>query len=192
MNPSAVGVSPPSVYNRPAMKIPLNDIYSTRTWEWDDAPSLTKYADNPNIWMNLRDAFPHPYRHTDARAWIRGAKEQKPETQFAIANLSEAIGGIGLTVQNDVYRLSAEMGYWLAEPFWGKGIATMAVRAFTQYAFSSYGLVRVFATVFEWNKASARVLEKAGFTLEARLRKNVIKNGQIIDTLLYAKLKEDP
>lgn len=174
------------------MKITLDDTYCIRSWDRDDVPSLIKYANNRNVWINLWDIFPNPYTHADAHAWIRQCKEQKPEKNFAIATPHEVIGGIGLALQSDVHRMSADLWYWLAEPFWGKGIATLAVKALAEYAFTNFDIVRLYATVFEWNPASARVLEKAGFTLEARLRKNVIKDDHIIDSLLYAKLKEDP
>ena len=144
------------------MKLSLDDTYCIRSWDWDDVPSLAKHANNRNVWINLRDRFPYPYAHTDARACIRSAKEEKPETTFAIATPQEVIGGIGLVLQSDVHRMSAELGYWVAEPYWGKGIATLS-----------------------------RVLEKAGFTFEGRLRKNVIKDNRITDSLICAKLKED-
>ena len=109
---------------------------------------------------------------------------------YAIASDEEAIGGIGLRWQQDVHRRSAEIGYWVGEPFWGQGIATKAVRALTEYAFVNPGLIRIYASVFELNPASARVLEKAGYTYEGRLRKSVTKDGITIDQLLYAIVRE--
>jgi RimJ/RimL family protein N-acetyltransferase len=171
------------------MHIDLGE-WQLRSWQPGDKGALVKYANNRKVWINLRESFPHPYTETDAEAWIRQAREQKPETQFAIASSLEAIGGIGLHLQQDVYRRSAEVGYWLGEPFWGKGIATKALRALTEYAFTQFDLARLFATVFEWNPASARVLEKAGYRCEGCLRKAVTKDGKTIDEFLYSITRE--
>ena len=100
------------------------------------------------------------------------------------------VGSIGLTLQEDVHRRSAEIGYWLGEPFWGRGIMSEAVPAFTAYAFATFDVCRLYATVFEWNPASARILEKAGYVLEGRLRKSVTKDGRIIDQFLFACVRE--
>ena len=161
-----------------------------RLWRDGDEESLARYANNRNIWINMRDSFPYPYSVEDAISWVQLQKDRDPVQGFAIATDNEAIGGIGIRLQEDVHRGSAEVGYWLGEPFWGKGIATRALRAMTGYAFENLDLVRLYATVFEWNPASARVLEKAGFTLEARLKKSVIKDGQVIDEFLYALVRK--
>ena len=161
-----------------------------RPWRDGDEESLARYANNRNIWINMRDSFPYPYSVEDAISWVQLQKDRDPVQGFAIAADNEAIGGIGIRLQEDVHRGSAEVGYWLGEPFWGKGIATRALRAMTGYAFENLDLVRLYATVFEWNPASARVLEKAGFTLEARLKKSVIKDGQVIDEFLYALVRK--
>lgn len=171
------------------MEIKIGE-WRIRSWEDADVAAVVKYANNRKVWINLRDSFPHPYTETDAIKWINHAKALNPQTQFAIASGGEAIGGIGLLLQNDVYRRSAEMGYWLGEPHWGKGIATKAVHALTQYAFAHFDIVRIYAGVFEWNRASARVLEKAGYTYEGRLRKSVTKDGKTIDQLMYAIILE--
>jgi [ribosomal protein S5]-alanine N-acetyltransferase len=157
-----------------------------RSWRTSDADSLLRYANNRNIWLNLRDAFPHPYTKHDARAYIRSVRERTPETTFAIAVADEAVGSVGFVLRPDVERVSAEIGYWLAEPFWGRGITTEALVALTQYAIATHGLTRIYALPFAWNIASCRVLEKAGYTLEARLRRSAIKDGQITDQLQYA------
>ncbi len=157
-----------------------------RDWQIEDAPCLAKYANNRKIWMNLRDAFPHPYSLQDAEAFISGVNESDPTTVFAIATQSEAIGGIGLVPGTDVHRLTAEMGYWLAEPFWGKGIMTEAVKALTAFATRDLKLHRIFAEPYTTNPASARVLEKAGFIREGILRSNVFKDGKILDQFLYS------
>jgi len=159
---------------------------SVRSWRTSDADSLLRHANNRNIWLNLRDAFPHPYTKHDARAYIRSVRERTPETTFAIAVADEAVGSIGFVLRGDVERVSAEIGYWLAEPFWGRGIATEALRALTRHAIDTHGLTRIYALPFAWNLASCRVLEKAGYILEARLRRSAIKDGQITDQMQYA------
>lgn len=171
------------------MRIYLGD-WQIRSWLPTDAASLVKYADNRNISINLRDAFPHPYTAEHAQEWISLASSQVPETNFAIANSVEAIGGIGLRLGEDVFRRTGEIGYRVGEPFWGKGIATNAVVAMTDFAFEQFDLARIQAHVFEWNPASARVLEKAGYRLEGRLLKSITKEGKTIDRFLYAKIRE--
>ncbi len=157
-----------------------------RNFRPDDVESIARYANNRAVWRNLRDRMPHPYSVDDAVRFLEMIAHQSPPTSFAIAVGSEACGAIGLELHDDVFRRTAEIGYWLGEPFWGRGIATEAVRALTDYALRTFDLCRIEAGVYEWNPASMRVLEKAGYTLEARLRKSVTKDGQTIDRLLYA------
>ena len=164
--------------------------YTIRDWREDDAASIAQYANNKRIWINLRDAFPHPYSLTDAEAFLSKAMRMEPITYFAIASDQEAIGSIGLMPGDDVHRLTAELGYWLAEPFWGNGIMTKAVRALSEYAFRELGLLRIFAEPYTTNAASARVLENSGFTLEGVIRASVFKEGRILDQYLYAKLNK--
>jgi len=163
-----------------------------RSWRIADAPSLVRYADNINIARNLRDAFPHPYTRSDAQAFIRTVRERSPQTAFAIEVGGEAVGGIGLRLNTDVERVSAEIGYWLGEPFWGRGIVTEALAAVTARAVADFGLTRVYALPFATNAASCRVLEKAGYVLEARLRRSAIKEGAIVDQMQYAFIVDDP
>jgi RimJ/RimL family protein N-acetyltransferase len=159
-----------------------------RDWRLDDAESLARYANNRNVWLTLRDRFPHPYTIEDAKNFLERATTDKgKERMFCIEVDEAAVGGIGIILGEDVYRLTAEFGYWLAEEFWGKGIMSEAVPAFVNYCFEKFSLTRMFAGAYANNPASARVLEKSGFVLEGRLRKNVIKDGQILDSLLYAK-----
>ncbi len=172
------------------MLIPLGD-FCIRNYRTEDAASLARYADHPEVAANLRDVFPHPYTLADAREWIESALITDPPLDSAIASASECIGGIGMIPQEDINRLGAEIGYWLGRPFWGKGIATKAVRAFTAWIFENFSFVRLYANTFSSNLASAWVLEKAGFRLEGRLRNNVIKNGVVMDQLVYGLLKED-
>ncbi|HST31141.1 MAG TPA: GNAT family N-acetyltransferase [Chthoniobacterales bacterium] len=161
-----------------------------RNWRRDDAESLVKHANNRKIWLTLRDRFPHPYTAEDAKNFLERATEnQGREKAFCIEIDGSAIGGIGLTIGEDVYRLTAEFGYWLSEEFWGQGIMSEVVPAFADYCFEKFSLKRMFASAYATNPASARVLEKSGFVFEGRLRKSVIKDGQILDSHLYAKTK---
>lgn len=157
-----------------------------RSYRESDAPSLALHADNRRVWINLRDRFPHPYTLDDAQAFIRTSLTHRPETTFAISVDDAAVGGIGFTLHDDVERVAAEIGYWLGEPYWGRGIMTAAVTAVTAHAIRTHRLTRVFAVPYEWNPPSFRVLEKAGYVREGRMRCSAIKDGQVIDQLLYA------
>jgi ribosomal-protein-alanine N-acetyltransferase len=157
-----------------------------RSFHPADAPSIARHADNRKIWINLRDSFPHPYSIEDAVAFIAFALAEKPETAFAIAVDGRAVGAIGFRVLPDVERVTAEVGYWLGEAFWRKGIVTEVLAKITPWAIEAYGLSRMFAVPFEWNTASMRVLEKAGYVFEGRMRRSAIKDGKIVDQLLYA------
>lgn len=163
---------------------------TVRSWRRGDEASLVRHANNRNIWINLRDRFPHPYTSDDAARWMAWVLVERPETNFAIAVGDDVVGGVGFEIQPDVHRLSAEIGFWLGEGYWGRGIMTEAVRAVTEHAFRVHNLVRLFATVFEWNPASMRVLEKAGYAREARLRLSAVKDGKVIDQVLYAITRE--
>ena len=157
-----------------------------RGWSPRDLRSLVAHADNRRIWLNLRDRFPHPYTRKDGAAFITHARRMTPQTFFAIEVEGHAVGGIGFVLQADVERVSAEIGYWLGEAYWGRGIMSQALVAVTRHAVESHNLTRVFALPFASNVASCRVLEKAGFTLEGRLRRSAIKDGVIEDQLQYA------
>ena len=161
-----------------------------RPWRVGDETSLVRNANNRRVWRNL-SRLPHPYTRQDADAWIARASVHLPVVDFAIVVEGDAVGGIGVELGRDVFLRSAEVGYWLGEPYWGRGIATEALRAVTEYAFATFDLCRLQAGVFEWNPASMRVLEKAGYTLEARHRKNVTKDGQTIDRVVYALVRDD-
>jgi RimJ/RimL family protein N-acetyltransferase len=163
--------------------------YIIRDWRRDDAAAIARHADNPKIARNLRDAFPSPYTPADAEEFLSRVLAKARPTAFAIATQSEAIGGIGLVPGHDVERMNAELGYWLAEDYWGRGIMTSLVTAFTARAFDEFSLNRIFATPYAYNAGSARVLQKAGFTLEGRLRASAVKDGAVVDQLLYAKLR---
>lgn len=160
-----------------------------RAWRPGDETSLVRHANSRTIWRNLRDAFPHPYTLVDAKRWIEVANPTTPVTNFAIVVDGAAVGAIGLVLREDVFRRSAEIGYWLGEEFWGRGIVTEAVRAVTDYAFETFDLCRVYAGVFEWNPASMRVLENAGYEFECRMKKSVTKDGETIDEFIYAVVR---
>ena len=162
-----------------------------REWRRGDEESLVRHANNPKIARNLRDIFPSPYTLSDANQWIAHASTQMPVTDFAIVIDGEAAGGIGFVRQADVARRSVEIGYWLGETYWGRGIATEAVQAISDYIFANFDVCRIFSTVFDSNPASIHVLEKAGYSLEGRMRKAVTKGGQTLDALIYALIKED-
>ena len=162
--------------------------YIIRNWQIQDAPFIAKHANNRKIWLNLRDAFPYPYSLEDAKVFISRALEADPVTIFAIATESEAIGSIGLMIGKDVHRFTAEMGYWLSEPYWGRGIMTDAVQFLTAWAFRELKLHRISAEPYCTNTASHRVLEKAGFTREGVLRSSAFKAGKIIDQFLYSQI----
>jgi len=153
-----------------------------------DATSLAKHANNRSVWINLRDRMPHPYSVDNAYAWIGTVEHQEPRTSFIIDVNGEAVGGIGLVLGTDIERCSAEVGYWLGESYWGRGIATAALRRICAYAFEDLGLQRVFATPIVWNPASFKVLEKAGFEREGLMRNACIKDGKLMDMALYAKV----
>src|SRR5438093_4337120 len=160
-----------------------------RHWRADDAASLAKNANNRKIWLGLRDLFPHPYTIDDANEFLQRAQTTQPEKGFCIDIDGLAVGGIGIRIGEDVHRHTAELGYWLSEDFWGHGIASEAVPAFSNYCFENFPLQRIYAEPYANNAASARVLEKAGFILEGRLKKNVLKDGQVLDSLLFARTK---
>jgi RimJ/RimL family protein N-acetyltransferase len=157
-----------------------------RRWRRGDEASLIQHANNRKVWINLRDVFPHPYTRADADAWIQRSESESPQTSFAIEVGGSAVGGIGLTLQSDIFRRSAEVGFWLGEEYWGRGIMTEALKAVSEYAFANFDLCRIFAGVFETNPASMRVLEKAGYILEGRLMKAVTKEHRTLDQLMYA------
>lgn len=163
-----------------------------RPWRVGDEGSLARHADDRAIWVNMRDRFPHPYTEADAVGWIAIASRRTPPTNLAIDIHGEAVGGIGLMLHDDVERVSAEIGYWLGRAFWGRGVTSAALRAMTAYAFETFGLTRVFAVPFARNDASARVLEKAGYRREGVMRRSAVKDGEVLDQLLYAVTDRDP
>ena len=158
-----------------------------RPWKRTDEASLVRFANNRKIWRNLTHSFFHPYTRSDAQAWFLTVEQQKPEpTRWAIEVNDVAVGGIGIDLGEGVYAKTGRFGYWIGEPFWGRGIMTAAVQATAAHILQRYDLIRLDAPVFEWNPASMRVLEKCGFVREGVLQKSVFKDGKIIDQVLYA------
>lgn len=154
-----------------------------------DIPALASIANNKKIFDNVRDMFPHPYTLKDAENFIEFVQTKKSREIFAIEFEGKLVGFGGVHLQEDIYRKSGEIGYWLGEDFWGKGIGTEAVKLLVKYGFEELELIRIFAGVFEHNLGSMRILEKVGFEKEGISRKAVIKNGKILDEHRYAILK---
>jgi len=163
-----------------------------RPWSIRDAAELAAIANNKDIADNLRDMFPFPYSIKDARKWLNIIlPENFPPRFFAVTVDTFLVGSIGIVSKEDIYRKNFEIGYFIAEEYRGKGIAAKAIKAATSYAFNDFDIERVYAEPFADNLSSRRALEKAGFTLEALFRRNVIKNGIIKDSCIYSVLKED-
>ena len=163
-----------------------------RTWKMEDAHSLAKALNNKNIHDNLRDGLPFPYTVSDAKDFISAmlAADSNNTFAWAITVDDAAIGSIGVFRKENVHRLTAEMGYYISEEYWGKGIVTVAVKQACNYIFENTDIIRIFADPYASNTGSCRVLEKAGFVYEGTLRKNAVKNGQIADMKMYAIIKD--
>lgn len=150
-----------------------------------DEETLARHANDRRIWRNLKDAFPHPYTLDHARAWV-AQNQESPQHHLAIVADDQVVGGIGLEFKPDIWRYSAELGYWLAQDYWGRGIMSSVVNALVEYAFSTFELNRIWAGAFDWNPGSIRVLEKTGFKFEARLKESAYKDGVFVDELIFA------
>ena len=173
---------------RPGSVELLTPTCTVRSYRLQDATSLALHANNRQIWLNLRDRFPHPFREADGTAYIADVLARPVPTSFAIAVADAAVGGISLRIGSDIERFTAELGYWLGEPFWGQGIVSDAIAAVTTFGFQSLGLARIFAVPFAANVASHRVLIKAGYHCEGVLQAAAVKNGRVVDEHLYARL----
>jgi len=156
-----------------------------------DAARLAELANNEKISRNLRDGFPHPYKLADAESYLQKFSNQDPVTFFGIDYNGEYVGNIGLVPGQDIYRKSAEIGYFIGEPYWNKGIISKAVNLISDYGFNKLDIIRIHTGVFEYNTASQKVLEKCGFTKEGIFRKSVFKQGKLWDEIRYAKLKPE-
>ena len=160
-----------------------------RALRQEDADQIAQLINNHKILDNLRDSIPFPYLKSDALKFIELCGRLDPLRNFAIEYDGKFVGTIGLEQETDVYRLSGHLGYWLGEPYWGKGIASAAVDRMVEYGFHSLELIRIHACVFSFNKASQRVLEKNGFKLEGIFEKAVVKNNNVYDEYHYAKVR---
>jgi len=160
--------------------------FTLRPWQRSDLESLVRHADNYNIAKFMSDQFPHPYTEASGRNFIAFATKDDPVHIFAIDVNGQAVGGIGIHPQGDIMKRNAELGYWLAEEYWGRGIISAAIPQMVEFAFKTYAIDRVFARPFHTNTASQRVLEKNGFVLEARISGVIEKFGERLDELIYA------
>ncbi len=159
-----------------------------RPWQDGDRASIVRFGNNRKVWRNLRNRFPHPYTDADATAWLAFARSHPDKAGWAIEVEGQAVGGISVVPLEDVHARCAEVGYWLGEPYWGRGIMTAVVRRMTDHALGDPGFLRLEAPVFAWNLSSMRVLETCGYVREGVLRKSVFKDGEVIDCVLYAKV----
>lgn len=157
----------------------------------DFAKEFAKMKNVSEILDNGYDKTPNPFTEKDALAFIKPHIGVSPHKRFLIYWNNEVAGEIGITMKEDVFRLSAEIGYFISKAFWGKGLATQAVKKMTEYAFANFDIIRIEAGVFDFNKPSMKVLEKNGYYLESIRKKAVIKKGQIIDDYIWVKLKEE-
>ena len=162
-----------------------------RPWRAADKPDLVRHANSRRVWRNMTHTFPHPYTDEDADLWLEIAANAGPSIQLAIEVDGRAAGGIGAIAGEGIFAATAQFGYWLGEAAWGRGIATAAATALAECIGRERLFARLEAQVFEWNLPSMRVLEKAGFTREAVLRRAATKEGQLIDTMLYARVFPD-
>jgi ribosomal-protein-alanine N-acetyltransferase len=164
-----------------------------RAYRPDDVDALLAIADDPLVTRWMTAGFPHPYTRADALAWIEKASAEDPTDNFAIEVGGTLAGSVGIRPLHGEHAGTAMFGYWLGRGFWGRGIATDAASALARHALRTRGLRRIEASVFAANGASARVLEKAGFSLEARQRESYVgRDGTVSDALLYARLASDP
>jgi [ribosomal protein S5]-alanine N-acetyltransferase len=160
-----------------------------REWRAEDRSALLRLADDRRVWRNLTHRFPHPYTGADADFWLDLQQRSTPATNWAIDLDGAAVGGVGVKPGEGVFAKNGEFGYWLGQPYWGRGLMTAVVRVVVEHIFATTELQRLESPVFEWNPASMRVLEKCGFEREAVLRRSVFKDGQLIDAVLYARLR---
>ena len=165
-----------------------------RDFNIEDARELVAVVNNKKLLDNLRDGIPFPYTEEDAKEFIGMmlAAEKDSRYTFAIAYGGKIVGCIGVTRQENVHRLTGELGYYVAESYWGLGIMTEAVKQLCGFIFEKTDIIRIFAGAFSFNPASCRVLEKAGFEFEGVMKKNAIKNGRVTDMRMYALVKPGP
>lgn len=165
--------------------------FKLRKWLYSDADSIAKYANNIKIANNLRNVFLYPYTIENAEKYINdcASNDETRQCKRAIVVDGQAVGGIGAFIKDDVYCKSCEIGYWLGEPFWNRGIISEAIKQICDLVFEKYDVVRIFAEPYAYNVGSRKALEKSGFQLEGILKKSVLKNGEIFDSCIYALIK---
>ena len=163
-----------------------------REWRSSDAADLAAALSNKNVQDNLRDGLPFPYTEKDGLDYINAmlSADKNDTFAFAVTVNDKAIGSIGVFRQGNIHRLTAELGYYIAEEYWGKGVMTEAVKQICEYVFAKSDIIRIYAEPFSYNSASCRVLEKAGFQFEGLLRQNAVKNNKVVDMKMYALIKE--
>lgn len=168
-------------------------ICEIRKWTLSDAADLAATLSNKKIQDNLRDGLPYPYTEQDGKDYISAmlSADEDDTFAFAITVGDKAVGSIGVFRQENIHRQTAEMGYYIAEGYWGRGIMTEAVKKTCEYVFAKSDIIRIYAEPFAYNTASCRVLEKAGFQYEGTLRQNAVKNGKVLDMRMYSLLKEE-
>lgn len=168
-------------------------ISKIKKWELSDAKDLAAALSNTKVQDNLQDGLPYPYTEQDGLEYISGmlAADKSETFAFAVTTESKVIGSIGIFRQKNIHRQTAELGYFIAEGYWGKGIMTEAVKQSCKYVFDNSDIIRIYAEPFAYNAASCRVLEKAGFQYEGTLRNNAVKNGKVIDMKMYSLLKTE-
>ena len=168
-------------------KIPVSQMeFRLRDWTPEDQESLLKFGNNFQVARFMTDQFPHPYTPERARAFIEFAMAQNPKRIFCIEVNGEAAGGIGLHPKTDIEQKNAELGYWLAEPYWGHGIMSRAIAQVVEYGFKTFPVTRIIGRTFGNNPGSQRALQKAGFVLEGRFVNAFYKNGEFTDEVVYA------
>ena len=172
------------------MKIQLSETYAIRRYRFSDAEALTRHANNIKIWRNMQDTFPYPYTLEKAKWWINRTLEEEVASNFTITKDDEVIGGIGFLHRDNVFRKTMEIGYWLGEAHWGRGVVTQAVQAMIDYIFKKFDIACIEGRVFGWNVGSMRVLEKVGFEKEGILKKRVFKDGEYTDLHIYGYYKK--
>jgi RimJ/RimL family protein N-acetyltransferase len=191
MQPQPSSQPPQGAQSQPTAKLATSAV-ALRPWARTDAQAFLALAADREIWLNLRERFPHPLTLPAAELWLADHIEAKPPTTaFAVLAGGEVAGGLNLRRREEPHAICADLTFWVGRPFWGRGIATAAVHAATAYAFDTLGLERVQAFVYDWNAASSHVLERAGFAFEGRLRRYVLKDGRSADALLYARLRTE-
>jgi RimJ/RimL family protein N-acetyltransferase len=164
---------------------------SLRSWREEDLEALVAEANSRAVWRNMIHTFPHPYTVADAESWIARCLEQEPRHDLVVARDDRLIGVCGMTIGTGVGAYTGDVGYWLGEAHWGRGIMTAAFARFLDYVWDTFDVERLQSEVFAWNPASARVLEKNGFVREGIRRRAIHKDGEFVDEIFYSLLRSE-